>query len=323
MSQTAPRVSVVVASHARPLRLLWLLNALEDQTHPAADFEVVVVHDYPPATARRILDAHPLARAGRLRHRAIAPGTGSPARQRNLGLRDARGALVAFTDDDCRPEPGWLEALVAAAGGRADAFVQGATRPDPFEADVFAAPHVRTLRSEPPNRWAQTANVLYPRALLDRLGGFDEALVTGEDVDLAIRARAAGAEQLAAPDAVVNHAVEAMTLARTFVDGLWWRDLALLVKRHPELRREMTLGLFWEPAHLTVLLAAAGAVAARRRPAAALLALPWIASEATRRGTRPADLAVNALELPGRAAARLGRVGAFVAGSLRHRTVVL
>jgi glycosyltransferase involved in cell wall biosynthesis len=314
-------VSVVVASHARPLRLLWLLNALEEQT--LGGFEVVVVHDYDGATAARVLDAHPLAEAGRLRHRAIAPGTGSPARQRNLGWRDARGALIAFTDDDCRPDAGWLDALVAATDGRVDAFVQGATRPDPFEADVFAAPHLRTLRSEPPNRFAQTANVLYPRTLLERLGGFDEALVTGEDMDLAIRARAAGAEHVGEPAAVVFHAIEALTLAGTFAAGWWWRDLVLLVRRHPELRDELTLGLFWEPKHLWVVLAAAGALAAGRRPAAALLAAPWIVSEATRRGTRPADLAVNALELPGRAAAHLGRVAAFAAGSLRYRTPVL
>jgi GT2 family glycosyltransferase len=314
-------ISVVVPSHGRPLRLLWLLNALEEQTR--APDEVVVVHDYAPATAARVLDAHPLAASGRLRHVAIPPGTGSPARQRNLGWRDARGELVAFVDDDCRPEPGWLEALVAAAGDRRDAFVQGATRPDPFEVDVFAAPHVRTLRSEPPNRFAQTCNILYPRALLERLDGLAEELVTGEDMDLALRAREAGADHLAAPGAVVLHAVEAMTLGRTFRDGWWWRDLPLLVRRHPGLRRELTLGLFWEPKHLLVLLAAAGAVAGARRPAAAALAAPWVWSEATRRGRRPADLAVNALELPGRAAAQLGRVAAFAAGSLRHRTPVL
>src|SRR4051794_29031345 len=106
----APLISVVVASHARPLRLRWLLNALEAQNLPAERWELVVVHDYDESTAARILDDHPLALAGRLRHQAIAPGTGSPARQRNLGWREARAPLVAFVDDDCRPERGWLGA---------------------------------------------------------------------------------------------------------------------------------------------------------------------------------------------------------------------
>src|SRR3954452_19188335 len=84
----APLVTVVIASHGRPLRLRWLLNALEEQTLAGRAWEDVVVPDYDAATARRHLDAHPLARAGRLRAHAIAPGTGSPARQRNLGWHD-------------------------------------------------------------------------------------------------------------------------------------------------------------------------------------------------------------------------------------------
>ena len=41
-----PDVSVVVPSHARRLRLRWLLNALEEQTLAPERFEVIVVHDY-------------------------------------------------------------------------------------------------------------------------------------------------------------------------------------------------------------------------------------------------------------------------------------
>ncbi|MEA2420619.1 MAG: hypothetical protein QOE60_2825 [Thermoleophilaceae bacterium] len=317
----APLVTVVVASHGRPLRLRWLLNALEDQS--AADFEAVVVHDYDGATAARHLDAHRLARDGRLRHEAIVPGTGSPARQRNLGWRAARAPLVAFTDDDCRPEPGWLAALVAAAEAAPGRPVQGRTRPDPFEHDVFAAPHARTLAADPPGRFAQTCNILYPRALLERLGGFDERAITGEDIDLSLRAAAAGAPLAAAPDALVNHAIEAQTLAGAIRANLKWRHLAYVVRRHPELRRDCVLGVFWEPEHLEVLLAFAAALGARRRPALALLALPWLRREGGRRGTRPIERLVAAAELPGRAAQELAEVATMAAGSVRHRTLVL
>ena len=47
--------------------------------------------------------------------RLEAPGA---SRARNAGWRAARHSLVAFTDDDCRPQPGWLDALAAASGGR-------------------------------------------------------------------------------------------------------------------------------------------------------------------------------------------------------------
>src|SRR3954468_15848313 len=109
---SAPAVGVVIASHGRALRLRWLLNALEEQ-RAAGPFEVVVVHDYEAAERARLLDDHSLVRTRAARLLAIARGSGSPARQRNLGWRTATASLIAFTDDDCRPDPEWLEALVA------------------------------------------------------------------------------------------------------------------------------------------------------------------------------------------------------------------
>src|SRR5215204_4358933 len=97
-----PEISLVVASHARPLRLRWLLNALEEQTLDRSRWELIVVHDNPDADATEdLLRTHPLAQSV-LRHHRLPVGTGSPARQRNVGWRDARAPVVAFTDDDCR-----------------------------------------------------------------------------------------------------------------------------------------------------------------------------------------------------------------------------
>lgn len=317
------RVSVVVASAGRPQRLRWLLNALEEQTLHATEWELVVVHGYDAPTAARFVDDHALSAAGRLR--AIGPpvGGGLPARQRNVGWRAARGELVAFTDDDCRPEPDWLERLVATARAHDGAVVQGATRPDPLEQDVFAAPHVHTLTVEPPGRFVQTCNILYPRMLLERLDGFDERAVVGEDIDLWQRARNRGARLVAAPDAVVNHAVEAHTLPAFVLRNLRWRHLAYVVARHPVLRRQCVLAVFWKGSHLRLALALVGIVTARRTPALALLVLPYGVPELARRGARPVDVAVAAVELPGRAVNEAAEVLTMAAGSIRHRTLVL
>ena len=96
-----------------------------------------------------------------------------------------------------------------------------------------------------------------------------------------------------------------------------------MVRRHPELRRACRLGVFWEPEHLEVLLALAGALAARRRPAAALLALPYLRREGGRRGRRPSERLVMAAELPGRVLVELAEVATMAAGSISHRTLVL
>jgi GT2 family glycosyltransferase len=318
-----PRVSVVVASRGRPLRLRWLLNALEEQTLARDEWELIVIHGYDPDTAARFVDDHPLVAAGTLR--AIGPpaGGGIPARQRNVGWRAARGELVAFTDDDCRPEPDWLEALLAAAERNPGAAVQGATRPDPLEHDVFAAPHVHTLEVDPPGRFAQTCNILYPRELLERLGGLDERAVVGEDIDLSLRAQEAGAELVGAPDAVVSHSVQAHTLPSFVMRNLRWRHLAYVMARHPSLRRHCFMGVFWKESHFRLVLALAGIAGARRAPALALLALPYLAPELRRRGARPADVVVAAAELPGRAVNELAEVLTMAAGSARYRTFVL
>ena len=201
--------------------------------------------------------------------------------------------------------------------------MQGRTRPDPLEHDVFAGPHPATLTVDPPGRFTQTCNILYPRALLDRLGGFDERAVTGEDVDLYLRARALGAGLVPAPDAIVNHAVESHTLPGIIRRGLRWRHLAYVLRRHPELRRDCVFGVFWERRHLEVLLTVAGLLAARHRPAAALLALPYLRRGMERRGRRPSERLVAAAELPGQALVDLAGMATLAAGGLRHRTLVL
>ena len=230
---------------------------------------------------------------------------------------------MAFTDDDCRPEPDWLESLLAAADRRPGQVVQGATRPDALEHDLFAAPHVHTLEVDPPGRFAQTCNILYPRELIERLGGFDERAIVGEDIDLSLRAREAGAELVGARDAVVNHAVEAHTLPGFVRRNVRWRHLAYVVARHPSLRERCYAGLFWKESHLRVVVGLAGLAAARRAPALALLALPYLIPELRRRGGRPVDVAVAAAEVPGRAVNELAEVLAMAAGSARHRTLVL
>src|SRR6476619_3211140 len=78
-------VSVVVPSHERPLRLRWLLNALEEQTLARSRWELVVVHDSRGEETEDLVRTHPLAAAGVLRHLRLPPGTGTPARQRNMG----------------------------------------------------------------------------------------------------------------------------------------------------------------------------------------------------------------------------------------------
>ena len=118
---------------------------------------------------------------------------------------------------------------MAAAEQAPGAILQGTTRPDPFEVASLASPHARSLWVTPPDDFAQTCNIAYPVAVLEGVGGFDEALPApaGEDTDLALRARAAGAPLTAASEAKVFHAVDAYALPSAIKLNLKWRTWRL------------------------------------------------------------------------------------------------
>jgi GT2 family glycosyltransferase len=314
---------VIVPSHGRRLRLRWLLNALEEQTLAKDDFEVLVAHDYEGEDAA-LIDSHPLARAGTLRSIGGLSGTG-PAAKRNRGWRASRAPLVAFTDDDCRPAPDWLEHILAAAHANPGDIVQGLTRADPYEKHVLASPHARSQRVQPPDEFAQTCNIAYPKELLDRIDGFDENLPApaGEDTDVGIRARAAGAALVAAPEAVVYHAVEALLLHDAIRFNFRWRHLAFVVKRHPQLRRHFVYGIFWRRKHRDVLMLVAGLLLARRVPLALALAVPWTRRRVLRRGRHKRAIAAGVAEIPGGLVVDLAEVAAMCWGSARYRTLML
>ena len=97
-------IAVAIASHARPIRLRWLLNALEEQT--AGDFEVVVAHDSgPDSETERLVREHPVV----TRHLTFDSARG-PAELRNAAWRAttapsplACNAASMIIDD--QPEP--------------------------------------------------------------------------------------------------------------------------------------------------------------------------------------------------------------------------
>jgi glycosyltransferase involved in cell wall biosynthesis len=318
-----PEISVVVPSQDRPVRLRWLLNALEEQTLPSEQFEVVVAHDSKGPETAQLLRTHPLAEAGVLRSFACPPGRG-PGGNRNAGWRGARASIVAFTDDDCRPPPNWLGALLDAARAHPGAIVQGATRPDPLQAELLhASPYVLTQDIDPPNRRAETCNIAYPRAVLERLDGFDERLITGEDTDLWLRARAAGVELAGAPEALTFHAVVPLGLAGA-VRATWrWRYVPCVVGRHPSMRRHLPLGMFWSWHHPLFLLGLTGVALARRRRAFALLALPWAVHALPSYGPSARGRVRAVLELPTRAGIHLAEIVTLASGSVRCRTIFL
>lgn len=273
------RISVVSATYRRPHLLARLAAAIEQQ-EGVGPVELVVVDDGSPDETMGELRR--LASCSSVEIQAIRlPRNAGPATARNAGWRAARGPLIAFTDDDCVPQAGWLAALVSALV-HAD-MAQGCTLPNP-EQKANVGPFSRTIEVGQQNGWYQTCNIGYRRDLLEKLGGFDEAFpAAGEDTDLAWRALAAGARAVFVPDALVFHDIRPSRFAVSVRDTRRWRSIVLAVKKHPGLRTHLHRHYIWRASHPPAMLAGLGLVAAiaprmgrTRRLACLLFVAPYI-----------------------------------------------
>ncbi len=124
-----------------------------------------------------------------------------PGAARNAGVEAARGDRIVFCDGDDVVAPGWLKGLVAGLDA----------------ADVVVGSlDVSTLNARPPSLpvdpWPRQfgylpaglgANMAVRRAPFEALGGFDEELLIGEDIDLCWRLQLAGYHLQRALEAVV------------------------------------------------------------------------------------------------------------------------
>jgi hypothetical protein len=194
-------VSVVVPVRNGGLGLGELISALEAQTLPREQFEIIIADDgsCDGATERVV------TRDGRVRV-DIGPPRNSYA-ARNRGARLATAPVLAFCDADCRPDPKWLEAGLEAL--KFAAVVGGRIRFHPVpRASLWALLDIEhNLDQEHLVRMGgvSTANVFLRRDIFDRLEGFDASLPSGGDINFGRRCRAAGCRILFDPSVVVSH----------------------------------------------------------------------------------------------------------------------
>ncbi len=217
-----PPISVVVCTRDRAESLAHCLASLAALDYPR--FEVIVVDNASRGAAtRRVASA-----AGVQYVREERPGLDWA---RNRGIREARHAIIAFTDDDVRVDPGWLLGLAAAFADPETQLVTGLIAPAELTTaaqlafeyayggmDKGVVPVRRVARSPADLGWllgahhlGAGANMAFRRAIFDQVGGFDTALDVGTpargggDLDMFYRVLASGAVARYAPEALVWH----------------------------------------------------------------------------------------------------------------------
>ena len=207
MTTPDPAVSVVVPTYGRPDRLAQCVRALVTLEPPPGGAEIVIVDDGSPVPATTVVGRHSGA-IPVIVHRQANAG---PAAARNAGAGIARGRLLAFTDDDCTPDPRWLVALASASERHPGALVagrtvNGATADRCAWASQLLVDHLdEATRTQ--ERFVPSNNLAMPAEGFHAIGGFDTTfpLAAGEDRDLCARWLDTGATIERAEDALVMH----------------------------------------------------------------------------------------------------------------------
>jgi glycosyltransferase involved in cell wall biosynthesis len=297
----------VVVKNRRELMLACLEAVLGEQP----DQVVVVDNGSDDGTYEALLE-----RAASEPTLTVVQDRGSLGRIRNRAVELATGDVVAFTDSDCRPHPGWLAAGVAALTDGVG-VVQGRTVPaGPTDTPFFATQDIAA-----PTGLFEACNVFFRREALVATPGFDEAVgFFGEDSAAGWHVQRAGWRDAWAEDAVVEHVVTTpgfgWHLRRTRSYANW----PALLKAFPEKRSLLWHGVFLRQRSAETDAAVVSVVAAlvTRKPLLLAGALPFVARNRPRGLTRKDLVGAGAS-----AVFDLAVSAALVKGSLRARTPVL
>lgn len=237
----APLVSVVIACPGDSWMLRECLKGIAGQTYRKA--EVIVLPDSGPDNPD---SPEPLENPNGIR--IIPTGKVRPAEKRNLGIKAAKGEIVAFIDDDACPDAHWLEYAVRYFGDPSIGAVggPGVTPPgDPYLARLggrvydnplvsgnyryrYKAGGVRRDVDDYPS-----CNLLVRKELLDSFGGYRTDFWPGEDTLLCKDIRDAGRRIVYDPWVIVSHHRRALFGAHLRQLGRYAFHRGYFCKRYP------------------------------------------------------------------------------------------
>jgi GT2 family glycosyltransferase len=208
-----PVASLIVCTRNRAAQLHRTLSSLEE-LRVSCPWELILVDSASTDDTPRVLERFAATNALPVRIVSVQrPGLG---RARNAGVRNARGHILVFTDDDCYPAPDFVDQVAAIFAENPDIGFMGGRILlfDPADYPIT----IRTETVEQRTRagslisagFIQGANMAIRREVLESVGLFDDAFGPGtpfncEDVDVMTRASLGGWDGMYSPRPLVYH----------------------------------------------------------------------------------------------------------------------
>lgn len=234
------KASVIVCTFNRSNVLAGLLESLlRMSVPPGVDWEVLVVDNNSSDATKSVTESFVAQHPHRIRY--IFEGKQGKSFALNTAIQEARGEIVAFTDDDVTCHSLWLTELIGAidkfncagVGGKI-VPVWSVTKPGWFE---DTGPHKLTPaivsfdlgdQSVPLKIAPFGANVAFRKSLFQKYGGFRTDLgltaksrIGGEDTEFCRRLMNVGESLYYAPDAIIYHPVEKSRAERSYFEA-WY-----------------------------------------------------------------------------------------------------
>lgn len=199
-------VSIIVPVYNGENTINECLESLLSLNYPSNCYDIIVVENGSTDRTTEIVQQYPV----NLLHSAQR----GPAAARNVGINASNSEIVVFTDADCIADRDWLIELVkeyddpdvGGVGGCIEAYPRQNRNPVELFSDNNS-PLINYVSGD--NEYLPhlyTANASYRRKLVNQVGGFDPALFSAEDVDLAWRVQLETGYKISyAPKAVIFH----------------------------------------------------------------------------------------------------------------------
>jgi len=211
MKNNKPFVSIIIPSHNRPKCLQQCLAAITELDYARDKFEVIVVDDGSSTQLDPIVDLF----SAKINLHLLKQEHAGPARARNRGVKQAKGEFLAFTDDDCRPTPGWLATLMDFLAIKPDSMIGGEIL-NALPGNSFSSASQALVsylyfyynKNSKEAHFFTANNIALSKKCFLAVGGFDQewGIAAAEDREFCDRWLLSGYQMTYAPEAVIYHA---------------------------------------------------------------------------------------------------------------------